>query len=150
MKVNHSQCYDYIILTVRPWLYQTCAEYGWYQTSGSDMQIFGSGFPVDLYIKMCTDLYDYLLVSILLFHLSRRSLRIYFNSLRFYQTRMEANIERTNTIYGHMNPAVTNIFFTQGQLDPWRPMGLQEDLNEHSPAVVIPSNYQYSLEINVK
>ncbi|XP_065089084.1 putative serine protease K12H4.7 [Ochlerotatus camptorhynchus] len=101
---------------MRPWLYQTCAEYGWYQTSGSDMQIFGSGFPVDLYIKMCIDLYDYL----------------------FYQTRIEANIERTNTIYGHMNPAVTNIFFTQGQLDPWRPMGLQEDLNEHSPAVVIP------------
>lgn len=40
-----------------------------------------------------------------------------------------------------MNPAVTNVFFTQGQLDPWRPMGLQEDLNEHSPTVVIPSNY---------
>ncbi|XP_001662504.2 putative serine protease F56F10.1 isoform X1 [Aedes aegypti] len=101
---------------MRPWLYQTCAEYGWYQTSGSENQIFGSGFPVDLYVRMCYDLYDYI----------------------FYPARLDANIKRTNTIYGHMNPEVTNVFFTQGQLDPWRPMGLQEDLNDQSPTVVIP------------
>lgn len=40
-----------------------------------------------------------------------------------------------------MNPEVTNVFFTQGQLDPWRPMGLQEDLNSQSPVVVIPSRF---------
>lgn len=40
-----------------------------------------------------------------------------------------------------MNPAVTNVFFTQGQLDPWRPMGLQEDLNAQSPTVVIPCKF---------
>ncbi|XP_062563844.1 putative serine protease K12H4.7 [Armigeres subalbatus] len=101
---------------MRPWLYQTCAEYGWYQTSGSENQIFGTGFPVDLYVSMCYDLYDY----------------------RFTWARLDANIERTNVIYGHMNPAVTNVIFTHGQLDPWRPMGLQEDLNEHSPTIIIP------------
>ncbi|XP_058831051.1 thymus-specific serine protease-like [Topomyia yanbarensis] len=101
---------------MRPWTYQTCAEYGWYQTSGSENQIFGSGFPVDLYIQICADLYDNM----------------------FTETLLEANVARTNVIYGHMQPAVTNVFFTHGQLDPWRPMGLQEDLNEHSPAVVIP------------
>ncbi|XP_001868268.2 thymus-specific serine protease [Culex quinquefasciatus] len=101
---------------MRPWFYQTCAEYGWYQTSGSENQIFGSGFPVELYIRMCADLYDY----------------------KFPERLLHVNVARTNTIYGHMNPEVTNVFFTQGQLDPWRPMGLQEDLNEHSPAVVIP------------
>ncbi|XP_055530179.1 thymus-specific serine protease [Wyeomyia smithii] len=101
---------------MRQWFYQTCAEYGWYQTSGSENQIFGSGFPVDLYIQMCVDLYD-------------RT----FNTMQ-----LESNVARTNTVYGHMNPAVTNVFFTHGQLDPWRPMGIQEDLNEHSPAVVIP------------
>ncbi|XP_001868269.2 putative serine protease K12H4.7 [Culex quinquefasciatus] len=102
--------------SMRPWLYQTCAEYGWYQTSGSENQIFGSGFPVDLYIQWCADLYDN----------------------KFPESSMHANVARTNTIYGHMNPEVTNVLFTQGQLDPWRPMGVQQDLNERSPAVVIP------------
>ncbi|XP_055524234.1 putative serine protease K12H4.7 isoform X2 [Wyeomyia smithii] len=93
-----------------------CAEYGWHQTSGSVNQIFGSSFPVDLFLQMCKDLYNGIFSTI----------------------QMEAHIARTNTIYGHMNPAVTNVFFTQGQIDPWRPPGIQEDLNEFSPAVVIP------------
>ncbi|XP_052868408.1 putative serine protease K12H4.7 [Anopheles cruzii] len=101
---------------MRQWMYQTCAEYGWYQISGSADQIFGSSFPVDLFVEMCGDLYDGF----------------------FDETRMEANVQRTNVIYGGWNPEVTNVFFTQGQLDPWRAMGIQEDLNEHSPAVVIP------------
>jgi pimeloyl-ACP methyl ester carboxylesterase len=42
----------------RQWLYQTCAEYGWYQTSGSDDILFGSSFPVDLSLQWCQDLYD--------------------------------------------------------------------------------------------
>lgn len=56
---------------------------------------------------------------------------------------MNDNVHRTNVIYGGMNPAVTNVFFTQGQLDPWRPMGIQEDLNPSSPAVVIPCKIKY-------
>jgi hypothetical protein len=31
---------------------------GWYQTSGSENQVFGSGFPVELYTQMCHDIYD--------------------------------------------------------------------------------------------
>lgn len=42
----------------RQWLYQTCAEYGWYQSSGSDNILFGSMFPVDLSLQWCQDLYD--------------------------------------------------------------------------------------------
>lgn len=101
---------------MRPWLYQTCAEVGWYQTSGSENQIFGSGFPIDLYIRWCSDLYD----------------------KKFPEPLLHVNMARTNAIYGHMNPEVTNVFFTQGQLDPWRAVGLQKDLNDRSPAVVIP------------
>lgn len=43
---------------IRQWIYQTCAEYGWYQSSGSDNILFGSNFPVDMSIQMCNDLYD--------------------------------------------------------------------------------------------
>lgn len=42
----------------RQWFYQTCNEFGWYQTSSSDQHIFGSKFPVDLYAEMCKDIYD--------------------------------------------------------------------------------------------
>lgn len=43
-------------------------------------------------------------------------------------------------MYGGMNPEVTNVYFTHGSIDPWRVMGIQTDLNERSPAVVIPGN----------
>ncbi|KFB43595.1 AGAP001240-PA-like protein [Anopheles sinensis] len=102
--------------SMRQWLYQTCAEYGWYQISGSSNQIFGSSFPVDLFVELCKDLYDGF----------------------FDKTRMEENVERVNVLYGGWNPEVTNVFFTHGHLDPWRAMGIQEDLNDQSPAVVIP------------
>ncbi|XP_053671932.1 putative serine protease K12H4.7 [Anopheles nili] len=101
---------------MRQWMYQTCAEYGWYQISGSASQIFGSSFPVELFVKMCGDLYDGF----------------------FDETRMQNNAAHTNVKYGGWNPEVTNVFFTQGQLDPWRAMGIQQDLNDQSPAVVIP------------
>lgn len=42
----------------RQWLYQTCAEYGWYQSSNSDKILFGSMFPVELSLQFCMDLYD--------------------------------------------------------------------------------------------
>lgn len=51
---------------------------------------------------------------------------------------MQVNVERKNVKYGGMNPAVTNVYFTQGAIDPWRTMGIQTDLNDRSPADVIP------------
>lgn len=46
------------IFEIRQWLYQTCAEYGWYQSSGSDDILFGSSFPVDMSLQLCHDLYS--------------------------------------------------------------------------------------------
>lgn len=43
---------------IRQWYYQTCAEYGWYQSSGSDNILFGSSFPVDMSLQLCHDLYS--------------------------------------------------------------------------------------------
>lgn len=30
------------------------------------------------------------------------------------------------------------VYFTNGLIDPWRIMGIQSDVNEHSPADIIP------------
>lgn len=42
---------------IRQWLYQTCSSFGWYQTSASTQQIFGNSFPIDLYLRLCQDLF---------------------------------------------------------------------------------------------
>lgn len=42
----------------RQWFYQTCAEYGWYSSSGSDDILFGSLFPVDLSLQLCQDIFN--------------------------------------------------------------------------------------------
>lgn len=100
----------------RPWFYQTCAEFGWYQTSRSEFQPFGSSFPVDLSIQMCADVFGE----------------------SFTNATIHTNIDRKNVMFGSWNARVTNVYFTNGLIDPWRAMGVQEDLNPSSPADVIP------------
>ncbi|XP_055716913.1 putative serine protease K12H4.7 [Phlebotomus papatasi] len=101
---------------MRQWLFQTCNEYGWYQTSGSNNQPFGSSFPIDFYYQWCTDLYDE----------------------SFYNDSINYNIYVTNLNQNGMNPIITNVYSTHGQLDPWRPMGVQENVNSFAPTAVIP------------
>lgn len=40
-------------------------------------------------------------------------------------------------MYGARNPAVKNVLFTQGRIDPWRTMGIQDNYNPYSPAHVV-------------
>lgn len=44
---------------MRQWSFQTCSEFGWFQTSTSKNQIFGSLYPLDYFIQICKDLYDF-------------------------------------------------------------------------------------------
>lgn len=41
----------------RQWTYQTCSEFGWYQTSASANQPFGNSFNVDFFMEMCGDIF---------------------------------------------------------------------------------------------
>ncbi len=82
---------------MRQWTYQTCSEFAWFQTSSSADQIFGTLYPLDYFIKVCNDLYD--------------------NS--FSQKLIEHNVRRTNVRFAGFNPAVTQVVFTNGGLDPW-------------------------------
>lgn len=51
---------------------------------------------------------------------------------------INANTQRINVLYGGLEPNMTNVYFTNGQLDPWKPVGRQSDLNSEAPAIVIP------------
>lgn len=44
---------------MRQWTYQTCSEFAWFQTSTSADQIFGTKYPLDYFVAICEDLYDY-------------------------------------------------------------------------------------------
>ena len=41
----------------RQWLYQTCTEFGWYQSSDLPDRFWGDIIPVSLFEDMCTDIF---------------------------------------------------------------------------------------------
>lgn len=63
--------------------------------------------------------------------------------LRLTSKQIEANAKRVNDLYGGFSPNVTNVYITHGQLDPWRAMGRQTDLNSEAPAVIIPCKFLF-------
>lgn len=100
---------------MREWFYQTCTEYGYYQTTNSKESIFGSLFPLKFFVKLCVDLYG-----------------DYYNS-----EYLESRIRRTNLIYGGSQPHLSNVIFTNGDIDPWHALSVLEDLNETTKAILI-------------
>lgn len=50
---------------------------------------------------------------------------------------IQANVLATNNMHNGFVPNVSNVFFTHGEFDPWRPMGVQEPLNEDTPTVIL-------------
>lgn len=83
---------------LRQWTYQACNELGWFTTSESHNQPFGSKFPLKFYAKMCADVFG----------------------SNYTISRIQENIDRTNRLYGGRNSFSTNCYFTQGEHDPMR------------------------------
>lgn len=59
---------------------------------------------------------------------------------------MEEGVEWTNLNKKGLQPEVENVFFTHGEHDPWRAVGLASDLNESSPVVIL-SGYSHSQDL---
>lgn len=57
---------------------------------------------------------------------------------RFTEENIQELVLRKNATYGGLNPSITNVVFTHGQLDPWRALGVQKSLNKDAIAIVIP------------
>jgi len=45
------------IHTGRQWTYQTCTEFGFFQTSNQNDHVFGNKFPAEFFIDMCSDIF---------------------------------------------------------------------------------------------
>jgi len=102
----------------RPWFYQTCTEFGWYQSSSQKSHPFGSTFPLGLFTKMCSDVFGE----------------------KFTPELLERGIENTLREYGGRDlvSSVTNVAFVHGSLDPWHALGITHSANQLSPAILIP------------
>ncbi|XP_060649837.1 putative serine protease K12H4.7 [Drosophila nasuta] len=82
------------------WTFQTCSEFGWFQSSGSRSQPFGTNFPVTLYTDICEDVFG----------------------SDYTEAKIRALIKETNADFGGIE-SVDNVYFTQGGLDPWAKVG---------------------------
>ncbi|KAL0893707.1 hypothetical protein ABMA27_013857 [Loxostege sticticalis] len=99
----------------KPWIYQTCTEFGYKMTTTSDNQPF-THLPLDFYIKMCTGVFG----------------------PEFDQRRIDEGVSKTNDKYGGLTPNVEKVVFVQGEIDPWHKLGVLKDLSNEAPARMIP------------
>ncbi|XP_055609597.1 putative serine protease K12H4.7 [Uranotaenia lowii] len=106
----------YTEMGVRQWGYQECNEFGWFWTTDSDNQPFGSRVYLELYSELCRMVYgDW----------------ITYESI-YYAT------NRANNRFGGNNPRIEYAHFTNGAEDPWRKISVTNTLNTNALADVIP------------
>ncbi|CAG2118341.1 unnamed protein product, partial [Medioppia subpectinata] len=98
---------------LRQWTYQTCTEFGYYQTSDLPNSPFGHNIPVEFFTKQCADIFGVPAQAV------------------------QKAISQTNAYYGARKPNVTNVVFPNGSLDPWHALSVLKDLNNSTKAVMI-------------
>ncbi|CAI5694520.1 thymus-specific serine protease [Oreochromis niloticus] len=90
----------------RQWTYQTCTEFGFYQTCEDATCPFSGMLTLQDQTKLCTTL----------FGISQHSL--------------PARIAFTNTYYGGDNPHTHSILYVNGGIDPWKTLSVVQDGTE--------------------
>ncbi|KAJ8924887.1 hypothetical protein NQ315_001043 [Exocentrus adspersus] len=94
---------------VRQWFYQTCNEFGWFQTSSrADLQ-FGLGVPIGYYTQLCSDVFGE----------------------GYTEDAMKAVVDQTNLDYGGLGieNTASNVVYIYGSADPWHKVGITESDN---------------------
>ncbi|XP_045781289.1 putative serine protease K12H4.7 [Maniola jurtina] len=109
--------YDSPQATMRLWTYQTCVEYGWYQTTTSSRQPFLSTVPLEYFHQMCTDFFPNLFDTALL----------------------RSGIARTNKLFAGLTHLPDHVISVSGGHDPWAPMAPNTTHATHlAPVFVVP------------
>lgn len=99
----------------RQQFYLHCAQLGQFATSDTNAQPFGQRFGLDKFEALCDAVFG----------------DGFMDSIEFQN-------KKFITAFGGVNPAVTNVYFTNGEFDPKITLGITKDLNKYSPADVIP------------
>ncbi len=100
----------------RQWTYQTCTEFGYYQSSDSSNQPFGSGFPLSFSTQQCTDIYG----------------------PEFTLATIETGIMWSLSNYGGYGFAGSNVVFPNGAVDPWHYLSVLSNSGPGITAILIP------------
>ncbi|XP_001659434.2 putative serine protease K12H4.7 [Aedes aegypti] len=106
----------FTMMGARQALYQMCNEFGWFFTTDSDFQPFGSRVYLELYSETC---------------------RMVFGDWISYESIYYAT-QRANNRFGGNDPRITEVHFTNGAEDPWRMISITSDRNALALADVIP------------
>ncbi|KAJ8042073.1 Thymus-specific serine protease [Holothuria leucospilota] len=97
-----------------PWYYQTCTEFGYYETCKDSSQCpFSHMVNLDVDFAMCKDVYGILPEAV-------------YNQVNF-----------TNQYYGSDHPKNGRILFINGSIDPWHPLSVLESLGGNETAIFI-------------
>ncbi|KAH8364276.1 hypothetical protein KR084_005086 [Drosophila pseudotakahashii] len=99
----------------RQWTYQTCHEFGFYQTSENQADTFGSRFGIDYFIRQCMDVFS-------------KNMNAKF---------LELVVSGTNDNYGALKPKTTNVLYVHGSIDPWHALGLVKSSDPALPTIYI-------------
>ncbi|XP_024084121.1 putative serine protease K12H4.7 isoform X2 [Cimex lectularius] len=86
----------------RQWIYQMCTEFGFFQTSTSPDELFGSNIPLSYFTKRCQDMFG----------------------PEINEQVLNDGIMRTNIMYGDVHLKATRVLFVHGSIDPWHVLGI--------------------------
>jgi hypothetical protein len=93
----------------RSWTYQTCTEFGYFQTGESSSQPFSPLISLNSFLKQCVDAFG----------------------------TAGPNIDWTNDNYGSTDIASVNTVFTNGDVDPWHALGVTSGTPNPGSAIVL-------------
>lgn len=99
----------------RQWTYQTCTEFGYFQSSDHKPQLFGSQFPAEFFVQQCVDIFG----------------------PKFNWKFVNSVVDQTNIAYGGLDLEVSNVVFVHGSIDPWHALGITKTVNNKAPAILI-------------
>lgn len=127
LKYNRNQLIFFrCLFTGIQWTYQTCNEFGFYQTSDNKERIFGDRFPLVFFVKQCTDIYGH----------------------EFNADYLFSSINQTNKFYLGLQPNTTNVIYVHGSIDPWHALGIFESNDSKLPSIYIEGKKNKKIELN--
>ncbi len=98
----------------RQWTYQTCTEFGYYQTTDSKQtSLFSDQITLDFYTDQCSQVFG------------------------IGASKVSGAVNQTNKFYGGKNVTGTNIVFPNGSIDPWHALSITQDAGPTLKAVLI-------------
>eukprot|EP01132_Coremiostelium_polycephalum_P010268 gene10268-12595_t len=96
----------------RSWFWQTCTEYGYYQTGDSPNQPFSSSITLEYFLQQCEDIFGY--------------------------PNLTPNTQWILDLYGGKDIVSSNILFPNGNVDPWHILGVLSTQVSGLQTIVIP------------